>query len=468
MLIQRKNANLVAEIVDRVLLRGNLPFVLPCEPLAFSKLVWFEHKENPMPKSTRKHVSKRGREKQANSQQVGFKPAYNPTHAKKSSGASTMDRARIVAAQAGASQAKQPAKKKRPVRKVVLTILLVLLVLALLAGAAFGLYVNQISNAIKVQDQEQAVAIDEMLTPVVSDEPFYMMVIGSDSRNDEFGQRSDTNIVARIDPTTNTVTLISIPRDTAIDIDGNVEKFNAAYNYNGAQGAIKAANELLGVQMSHYVEIDFSGLVDLIDEVGGVEVDVPMKIEDADAGGKLEAGEQTLNGEQALVFARSRSYTTGDFQRSANQRLLVEAFIEKVLSMPPADIPGLVKQAAKCITTDMSLTDIIGYIQKFQDADGLTIYSAMIPSTTADSDGVSYVVCDVEALKEMMAVVNEGGDPSTVVTDNTITSSEEAEALGESGIPIYVETDIANGTIQAEEGDQASEGEWMAPETEQF
>ena len=327
---------------------------------------------------------------------------------------------------------------------------------------------NQISNAIKVQDREQAVAIDEMLTPVVSDEPFYMMVIGSDSRNDEFGQRSDTNIVARIDPTTNTVTLISIPRDTAIDIDGNVEKFNAAYNYNGAQGAIKAANELLGVQMSHYVEIDFSGLVDLIDEVGGVEVDVPMKIEDADAGGKLEAGEQTLNGEQALVFARSRSYTTGDFQRSANQRLLVEAFIEKVLSMPPADIPGLVKQAAKCITTDMSLTDIIGYIQKFQDADGLTIYSAMIPSTTADSDGVSYVVCDVEALKEMMAVVNEGGDPSTVVTDNTITSSEEAEALGESGIPIYVETDIANGTIQAEEGDQASEGEWMAPETEQF
>ena len=247
-----------------------------------------------------------------------------------------------------------------------------------------------------------------------------------------------------------------------------MEKFNAAYNYNGAQGAIKAANELLGVQMSHYVEIDFSGLVDLIDEVGGVEVDVPMKIEDADAGGKLEAGEQTLNGEQALVFARSRSYTTGDFQRSANQRLLVEAFIEKVLSMPPADIPGLVKQAAKCITTDMSLTDIIGYIQKFQDADGLTIYSAMIPSTTADSDGVSYVVCDVEALKEMMAVVNEGGDPSTVVTDNTITSSEEAEALGESGIPIYVETDIANGTIQAEEGDQASEGEWMAPETEQF
>ena len=231
--------------------------------------------------------------------------------------------------------------------------------------------------------------------------------------------------------------------------------------------SVAFADEMSAEDLSKLLAGDDS-LVDLIDEVGGVEVDVPMKIEDADAGGKLEAGEQTLNGEQALVFARSRSYTTGDFQRSANQRLLVEAFIEKVLSMPPADIPGLVKQAAKCITTDMSLTDIIGYIQKFQDADGLTIYSAMIPSTTADSDGVSYVVCDVEALKEMMAVVNEGGDPSTVVTDNTITSSEEAEALGESGIPIYVETDIANGTIQAEEGDQASEGEWMAPETEQF
>jgi len=277
-----------------------------------------------------------------------------------------------------------------------------------------------------------------------------MMIIGSDTRNDDTGQRSDTNIVARIDPATTTVTLISIPRDTAIDIDGSVEKFNAAYSYDGAQGAIEAANDLLGVKMSHYVEVDFSGLVDLIDQVGGVEVDVPMRIEDADAGGTIEAGVQTLDGEEALIFARSRSYSTGDFQRSTNQRILIEAFMNKVMDIPATELPGLVKKVAKCITTDMDLDDILGYVQMFQDADNLTVYSAMVPSTTADHNGVSYVVCNVAALQEMMKVVNEGGDPSTVVTDETISSSEEAEELGESGIPVYVETDVANGTIPAE------------------
>ena len=259
-----------------------------------------------MAQRTRKQRSKHARTNVATNQSSGFKPAYSPSHAKKSSGVSNTNSRRPSATKAGRRSSAQPAKKHTG-RKVAIAVLVAVLILGLGAGAAAALYVNQLNNSIQVQDQEQALAIDEVLSPAVSDEPFYMMIIGSDSRNDEFGQRSDTNIVARVDPTTNTVTLLSIPRDTAIDIDGNVEKFNAAYNYNGAKGAIKAANELLGVKMSHYVEIDFAGLVDLIDAVGGVEVDVPMKIEDADAGGTVEAGLQTLDGEHALIFARSRS-----------------------------------------------------------------------------------------------------------------------------------------------------------------
>lgn len=405
-----------------------------------------------MPRSTRKLNSKHGGGRKSAAPSSGFKPAHTPSHAKKSPNVSNMEREDFVPVTMPATP-KRPSmkKKKRTLRKVVIGILIAVLVLGAGGAAAAALYVNQLNSAIGIQDQEQAIAIDEVLSPVVSDEPFYMMIIGSDSRDDDMGQRSDTNIVARIDPTTSTITLISIPRDTAINIDGNVEKFNAAYNYDGAQGAIEAANELLGVKMSHYVEVDFAGLVDLIDSVGGVEVDVPMRIEDADAGGTIEAGVQTLDGEDALIFARSRSYTTGDFQRSTNQRILIEGFINKVMDIPATEIPGLVKEVAKCITTDMDLTDILGYVQMFQDSENLTIYSTMIPSTTADHNKVSYVVCDIASLQKMMEVVNEGGDPSSVVKDETISSSEEAEELGESGIPIYVETDIANGTIQPTE-----------------
>lgn len=403
-----------------------------------------------MPRSTRKLASKHGGGKRSATYGSGRRPSHAPSHAARTSSPSNEEQQGFASVAQGRSFNRPPVKKKRSVRKVILGILIALLVLGGGTAAAATLYINQLNNAIGIQDQEQAMAIDEVLSPVVSDEPFYMMIIGSDTRNDDAGQRSDTNIVARIDPATTTVTLISIPRDTAIDIDGSVEKFNAAYNYDGAQGAIEAANELLGVKMSHYVEVDFSGLVDLIDQVGGVEVDVPMRIEDADAGGTIEAGVQTLDGEDALVFARSRSYTTGDFQRSTNQRILIEAFMNKVMDIPATELPGLVKKVAKCITTDMSLNDILGYVQMFQDANNLTVYSAMVPSTTADHNGVSYVVCNVASLQEMMRVVNEGGDPSTVVTDETITSSKEAEELGESGIPVYVETDIANGTIPAE------------------
>ena len=394
-------------------------------------------------------------------QQVGaYRPAYTPGKTRKDSGVSYVNEAAQYSRyrNANANPTVQPAvsgvgkharnasqysaKKSHRGRNIAIAVALIFVVLLVGVGSAAALYLNSLNNDISFDDEETAAAVDASLEPEVSGEPFYAMIIGSDTRNDGEGQRSDTNIVARIDPDNATITLISIPRDTAINYGSyGMVKFNAAYNYDGAAGTIQAAENLLGVKISHYVEIDFQGLIDLVDAVGGVEVDVPMKIEDADAGGTVEAGQQTLDGEHALIFARSRSYDSGDFQRSTNQRLLVEAFVEKVLSLPATELPGLVKQAAQSISTDMSLTDIIGYAQKFQNADSITIYSCLIPSTTEDIDEISYVVCDEETLAEMMAVIDEGGDPSTVTQDSTVSSSEEAEENGVEGIPIYVETD---------------------------
>lgn len=383
----------------------------------------------------------------------GFKPAFTPTGNK---GVNSVN-PYIAQGQSANSFSEHSRKNKRYAakkphrgRKVALVIVLVLAVVLVGGGVAVANYMNQLNSQMAIQDEEEAAQVQEALapTPEVSSEPFYMMIIGSDTRHDDWGQRSDTNIVARIDPGNATVTLISIPRDTAINLEGyGTVKFNAAYNYYGTAGTINAASDLLGVGISHYAEIDFQGLVDLIDAVGGVDVDVPMRIEDADAGGTVEAGEQTLDGEHALIFARSRSYTTADFQRTTNQRLLVEAFINKVMSMPVSDLPGIVKQAAGCLTTDMSVSDILGYAQLFSDADHVTIYSALMPLTTATQDGVEYVVCDTETLAKMMEVVDAGGDPSTVTTDFTIDSSAEAEEQGESGIPVYTITDDGNDDV---------------------
>lgn len=324
-------------------------------------------------------------------------------------------------------------KKKWSTKRKVVTVLLVIVAILAAVAVAGALYLNNLNSILKGSDSEENAQIADSLAPSVGDDPFYMVLLGCDDREGVEGARSDTTILARVDPGNATVTLLSIPRDTAINYgDYGTVKFNAAYAYDGTSGTINAASALCGVKISHYAEVHFEDLVDLIDYMGGVEVDVPMDIDDADAGGKLKAGKQTLNGQQAMIFARSRSYASGDFQRTTNQRLLIEAMVNKLMSMSATDMPGVIEKMAKCITTDYDVSSLIALAGKFKDADNMTVYSALMPSTTATgSDGTSYVVADTKKLTKMMKVIDQGGDPSTVVSDDsTVSSSKEAKKKG--------------------------------------
>lgn len=340
-----------------------------------------------------------------------------------------------------ATSGKAARKRGKKKRKTLIIVLAVIVLLIAGASAAAALYVNNLNSILKGSDAQENAQVADSLAPAVSGEPFYMLLLGCDDRDGVEGARSDTTILARIDPGNAKVTLLSIPRDTAINY-GNygTVKFNAAYAYDGASGTIDATSALCGVKISHYAEVHFDALVDLIDYMGGVEVDVPMDIDDADAGGSLKAGKQTLNGEQAMIFARSRSYASGDFQRTTNQRLLIEAMVQKLMKTPATDMPGMVQKLAKCVTTDYDISSLVGLASKFQSAGSVTMYSALMPSTTATSstDGGSYVVANVQQLAQMMKVIDEGGDPSTVATDDsTVSSSAEAQ---EKGTESYVNT----------------------------
>ena len=330
--------------------------------------------------------------------------------------------------------------KKRSWWKI---LLLLLLAAAVLYGVAWVIKENMKDKwdlSIRADSSDQ---VYEALTPTVSRDPFYMMLIGSDSRNDDENERSDTNIVARVDPTTGTVNVISIPRDTAINYGSyGTVKFNAAYAFDGASGAIRAAEGLLGIKITHYAEIDFAGLVSLVDAMGGIDVDVPMRIEDANAGTEvIEAGPQHLNGAQALVFARSRSYANGDYQRTANQRILVEAMLQKIMGMSDLELAPIIEELSNYMTSDMGVRQMQDYAILFQDyPEPLKIYSIVMPSDVAyDSEGVSYVVCDTETLRQVMQLVSQAQDPSYLITnDSAVYSSAEAEEMGMESTPIYV------------------------------
>lgn len=294
-------------------------------------------------------------------------------------------------------------------------------------GTAFALYVNHIDSQLKGNKTEQErMAIQDALGYETSlDKPFYMMLIGTDRRdhdeNDKGPWRSDTNIVCRVDPGAAQVSMISIPRDTKIDIKGHgVQKFNAAYAFDGAAGAITEAENLLGVDITHYAEVSFTKLADLVDAVGGVTVENESRIDNwkLDDGGDgehhiIEAGTQHLSGQEALAFARNRDYPDGDFTRTKHQRQVIEAIADAVLTMPLTGIPGVIEAAVSCVETDIKLLDLVGLAQTLASShQGLTIYSAMLPSYTQNINGISFVINDEELTAEMLEVFKAGGDIS--------------------------------------------------------
>lgn len=318
------------------------------------------------------------------------------------------------------------AKRGKRGKKVALGFAAVVVVALVGVGAYALMFMNEINSALggnyTAQEQQE---IKEALAQGTSfNDVFYVLLLGSDSRdaNDFTGSRSDTNILTRVDPVNKVVTMVSIPRDTKIELEGyGTQKFNAARAYGGVAGVIREASKLCGVKISHYVEIGFDGVMNLVDSIGGVDVDVPYEIHDDDAWVDIEAGYQTLSGWDALGFARSRAYADGDFTRTSNQRLLIKALVDKVLALDPVSMQQAIKAGAACVDTDMSLMDVVGLANTFKD--GFTMYSAMVPSTTAYIDDVSYVICDEAGLKEMMKVVEAGGDPSTVQTSGATSSS---------------------------------------------
>ena len=317
-------------------------------------------------------------------------------------------------------------------KKIAIAVVIVALVLAV---AGLGIYLakemqKQALNKDLQLDETEAIEVQEELrtqdeTPF--DEPFTVLLLGSDAREDDpdMGARTDTIILVRVDPLTNKISMVSIPRDTRIEIDGvGVEKFNAAYTYGGPSGTIAAVKKLTGVEIDHYAEINFEGLVGLVDAIGGIDVVVDEVIDDVDAGGHIDAGEQHLNGEQALILARSRAYVDGDYTRQANQRKVIMAIINKGLTAPATELTGLIKASTKFLKTDKGITvdfikDLANQIRHNNDYE-VKIYTASLPSSTADIGEVSWVIADTAGVKAMMELFEAGKDVSQGVSETSI------------------------------------------------
>lgn len=307
-------------------------------------------------------------------------------------------------------------KKKRN-KKIAIIIVSVIAALIAAGAIAFGIISCNMNSGMS----------NIGLTPTSLDKPFYMVLMGvdsSDARKAESGGddsdfRSDSMMLARIAADEKKVTLMSIHRDIEVDMGGEygVQKINAAHSIGGPEMVIKCVSQLCGVSISHYAEINFEGFQAAVNDLGGVDVNVPIEINDPEAGGHVSAGQQHLNGAEALILARTRhsfdEYGDGDKYRAANQRMILSAIAEKALSSDILTIAQTVMDMSSYIKTDLAINDMIGLAQLMQGLNpAKDVYTAMTPTQGVYKNGGWYEELDEAEFKKMMKRMDAGLPPN--------------------------------------------------------
>jgi len=209
---------------------------------------------------------------------------------------------------------------------------------------------------------------------------------------DAFTGRSDTILVARLDPMSNSLRVISIPRDTEVRIPGTgISKINAANAIGGINLAQSTISSFLNdTKIDHYVVLNVHGLVDLVNELGGITVEVPKKMQYMDWTAKLkidlEPGMHTLTGNQAMGFVRFRHDALGDIGRVQRQSIFLRAVLDKALKPESlAHLPKLLDIAQSYISTDMSVQDMMGMANFVRGVPKSNQVLTMMPGTFSDN-----------------------------------------------------------------------------------
>ncbi|EEU72517.1 transcriptional regulator [Enterococcus faecalis HIP11704] len=232
-------------------------------------------------------------------------------------------------------------------------------------------------------------------------EPFSVLLLGIDTGDDgrvEQG-RSDTTIVATVNPSDKQTTLVSLARDTYVDIpgQGKQDKLNHAYAFGGASLAMDTVENYLNIPINHYVSINMAGLKELVNAVGGIEVNNNLTF--SQDGYDFTIGKISLDGEQALSYSRMRyEDPNGDYGRQERQRKVIEGIVQKVLSLNSvSNYQEILTAVSDNMKTDLSFDDMKKIALDYRSAFG-KVKQDQLQGTGFMQDGVSYQRVDEQEL----------------------------------------------------------------------
>jgi len=271
-------------------------------------------------------------------------------------------------------------------RRIVLVIAAVMSVL-LVGGAVTGYFIyRHLDNNITAKDVTGELGTNrptKIVATASAEQPLNILVMGSDTRAGQgrgygsaesiTGARSDTTLLLHLPANREHALVVSIPRDTVVDIPdcktatgiypAHTERFNAAYSIGGPGCTIKTVESLTGVFIDHFVVVDFNGFNNVIDALGGVDVCLPEAVYEPKSGLNLPAGISTVQGDQALAYVRVRAIGNGsDISRIDRQQAFLSSVIDKARSsgtlLNPIKLVRFLDAATKSLTTDPGLASL--------------------------------------------------------------------------------------------------------------
>lgn len=270
-------------------------------------------------------------------------------------------------------------KKKTSALKIIGRILLaILIIIVILAGIGVGYVYNKLGKMTVEHIDETAVGISEETQERLSGYR-NIALLGIDSRADDYGlgNRSDCIIIASLNQKTKDIKLISVYRDTYMQVEEKgkpvLDKVTHAYSYGSAQNALKALNTNLDLNITEYVTVNFDAVIAAVDAMNGVTIDIDSSelkyINDyidatsSSSGIKsthvTKTGKQTLDGVQAVAYSRIRYTAGGDYKRTERMRTVIEAMLSKAKSLSIGQLNKLVDTILPRVSTNITSTEIL-------------------------------------------------------------------------------------------------------------
>ncbi|MGT2755956.1 biofilm formation/cell division transcriptional regulator BrpA [Streptococcus ovuberis] len=307
----------------------------------------------------------------------------------------------------------------------------------------------------------------EELSVIEATDPFTILFMGVDtgtgSREDDWVGNSDSMLLVTVNPLTKTTSMMSLERDILVklsDEEGEPTdteaKLNAAYAMGGPEMAIATVEDMMNISIDRYVMINMQGMIDLVDAVGGITVNntlgftISIEEQEPEYTQTIEPGKQTVNGEQALVYARMRYQDPeGDYGRQKRQREVIQLIIKKLLSMNSiSKYKAILKAVSKNVRTNIALTrETIPKWLGYRDA-LKKIQTYQLAGEDATIGEVSYQVATSEHLLHMQnALQTSLGKSARKELKTTAVLYEEVygSSLEETG---YSSTEVWGGETQ--------------------